>query len=296
MTLTSHLIAAKLGVGRRKERAMDLGIVSNCWRTQLEAGTALDDLIAEAARRRFVHIELRQGCLGAYENADAGHCPDAGALQALPTRFPSRPFNLALAMPFLGGTMTPEHPLFAAGLHAAVALGAAGKAHLRLVDPETPPEALTEARQAEVAEGLVALAEAAAAAGAILSVENSRQPWAALCAILVRARTRLGAEAGSLGLCYDPCNLLNAADRPDPRAETGRLRAEEIALFHYKQSRNGAAAPDVGPGDIDWPAQRDALRRIGYDGPRLFEIPAGLDIWDRLERSRDYLEELETQE
>jgi sugar phosphate isomerase/epimerase len=105
----------------------------------------------------------------------------------------------------------------------------------------------------------------------------------------------LGPRGGALGLCYDPCNLLNAADRPDPQAETGRRRAEEIALFHYKQSREDAAAPDVGPGDIDWPAQRDALRRIGYTGPRLFEIPAGPDIWDRLERSRHYLEELEKQ-
>jgi sugar phosphate isomerase/epimerase len=275
---------------------MELGIVSNCWRTQLEAGTSLDDMIAEAARHRFVHIELRQGCLGGYEHdRDGQNFPDAGALLALPSRFPAMRFNLALAMPVLGGSVTPELPLFAAGLRAAVFLGGAGKAQLRLVDPETPAEALTEARQVEVAERLAALAEAAAEAGAVLSVENSRQPWAALRAILNRGRARLGVRAGALGLCYDPCNLLSAADRPDAQAETGRLRADEITLFHYKQSRGDAPAPDVGPGDIDWPVQRDALRRIGYAGPRLFEIPAGDDIWDRLERSRDYLEKLERQ-
>lgn len=272
---------------------MDLGIVSNCWRTQLEAGTPLDDLVAEAARRGFVHIELRQGCLGAYESADTGLIPNADALIVLPSQFPAMPFNLALAMPYLSGTVTPETALFTAGVRAAVALAGAGRAHLRLVDPVTPSEGLTEARQAEVAGRLVDLAGAAAAAGALLSVENARQPWSALRAILGKARTQLGAQSGSLGLCYDPCNLLSAADRPDPQAETGRLRADEIALFHYKQSHNDAAAPDVGPGDVDWPAQRDALRRIGYTGPRLFEIPAGDDIWERLERSREYLAELE---
>jgi sugar phosphate isomerase/epimerase len=275
---------------------MELGIVSNCWRTQLEGGASLDELIEEAARRRFVHIELRQGCLGGYEHdRDGQKFPDPGALLALRGHFPALRFNLALAVPVLGGTVTPTLPLFETGLRAAVFLGGAGSAQLRLVDPETPAQALTEARQVEVAERLVALAEAAAEVGAVLSVENARQPWAALRAILNRGRARLGARAGALGLCYDPCNLLSAADRPDPRAETGRLRAEEIALFHYKQTRGDVAAPDVGPGDIDWPAQRDALRRMGYAGPRLFEIPAGPDIWERLERSREYLEELERQ-
>jgi len=40
-------------------------------------------------------------------------------------------------------------------------------------------------------------------------------------------------------------------------------------------------------------AQLAALQQIAYRGPRLFEIPPGPDIWDRLERSRDTLNELE---
>ena len=39
--------------------------------------------------------------------------------------------------------------------------------------------------------------------------------------------------------------------------------------------------------------QVEALRRMAYQGPRLFEIPPGPDIWERLERSRDYLNQLE---
>ena len=57
---------------------------------------------------------------------------------------------------------------------------------------------------------------------------------------------------------------------------------------------NGEAAPEVGPGDVDWPAQLAALKEIKYTGARLFEIPAGPDIWDRLERSRKYLEGVST--
>jgi sugar phosphate isomerase/epimerase len=170
-----------------------------------------------------------------------------------------------------------------------VFVGGAGKAHLRLVDPETSPDCLTPARCVEVAERLAALATACAEQSALLSVENSRQPWAALREILTRARERLGPRSAALGLCYDPCNLLSAADRPDPQTETGRLSADGIALFHFKQTRSGEPYPEVGPGDIDWPAQLAALRSIGYEGSRLFEIPAGPDIWERLERSREYL-------
>jgi sugar phosphate isomerase/epimerase len=139
---------------------------------------------------------------------------------------------------------------------------------------------------------LAALAAACNARGALLSVENARQPWSALRHILGRARERLGRGSGALGLCYDPCNLLNAADRPDPGAETARLRADEIVLFHLKQARAGSLLSVLGPGEIDWPAQWAALRRMGYAGPRLFEIPAGREIWERLEQSRRYLDDI----
>lgn len=265
----------------------EFGIVSNCWRAQLVEGVALDALLAEADTRGYRHIELRQGCLGDYETPrDGAAWPDAERLRQLPARFPELRFNLALALPFLGGEVRPETPLFAAGLRAAVAVRGVGRAHLRLVDPETAPEALTEPSEARLAERLAALARACIDGGATLSVENARQPWIVLRRILASARERLGDDADALRLCYDPCNLLAASDRPNPEAESLLLRADEIALFHLKQSQDGALLPEVGPGEIDWPAQRAALQKIGYTGPCLFEIPPGPEIWERLERSR----------
>jgi sugar phosphate isomerase/epimerase len=272
---------------------MNFGIVSNCWRTQLESGETLDALIAEAARLGYGHIELRQGCLGAYEAArDGDTFPEPEALLQLHQRFPGTPFNLALALPFLSGTVSPQSPLFQTGLRAAVSLSGAGSRHLRLVDPETPAEALTAVREVEAAQRLAELAAECARADAWLSVENARQAWSSLRHVLDRARARLGDQAGALGLCYDPCNLLSAADHPDPQTATSQLRAEEIALFHYKQNRDGTPHPEVGPGEIDWAAQLAALKRIGYTGACLFEIPPGSDIWERLDRSRRYLEGL----
>jgi sugar phosphate isomerase/epimerase len=265
----------------------DLGLVSNCWRMQLEEGASLDTLLSEADARGFRHVELRQGCLGAYESMrDEEAWPDGNRLRALPDRFPRLAFNVALALPYLGAGIRPDTPLFEAGLVAALAVAGAGVAHLRLVDAKTPAEAVTPSREAALAAGLAALAMACADRGAILSVENARQPWEALRRILTRARGELGDRAGALGLCYDPCNLLSAADRPDPATETPRLSAAEIALFHLKQTRSGTPLPDLATGDIDWPRQLAALEQIGYTGPRLFEIPPGPEIWDALERSR----------
>jgi sugar phosphate isomerase/epimerase len=275
---------------------MEVGIVSNCWRAQLESGASLDELIAEGVRRGYPYVELREGCLGGYESPGAdGMLPDVGALSELARRFPSVAFNVALAVPFYAAGTSPASPHFQAGLRGALALGGGASGHLRLVDPVTEPEAVTEAQTAEIAERLAALAAACGEAGARLSVENARQPWAVLRSALMAARARLGSRAGTLGLCYDPCNILSASDRPDPQAVTNSLRTEEILLFHFKQSRAGAAHPEVASGDVDWPAQLEALQLIGYTGPRLCEIPAGPDIWDRLERSRQYLEGIESE-
>src|SRR5438094_616777 len=134
---------------------MDFGIVSNCWRAQLEAGASLEDLIAEAVRRGYNYVELRQGCLGSYERgSDPG--PDAEALARLAGRFTEIGFNLALALPFFGSAVTPAHPLFQAGLDSsyAMAAGRARNAHVRLVDTETPPESLAGATPEAIAERL----------------------------------------------------------------------------------------------------------------------------------------------
>jgi sugar phosphate isomerase/epimerase len=274
----------------------DFGIISSCWRVQLESGVFLDELLAEAERRGYRHVELRQGCLAAYETAgEGGACPGADALRRLPDRFPRLRFNLAMALPYLGGEVAPESPLFEAGLRGAIALDGAGTAHLRLVDTETRGGALDQARENALATRLAALASACRGHGAILSVENGRQPWEALRRIFSGARERLAAGANALLLCYDPSNLHHAADRPDPQEVTAQLRGEEIGLLHFKQSQSGAQLPVIGPGEIDWAEQLAVLRRKAYAGPQLFEIPAGPDIWERLDQSRRYVSELEAE-
>ena len=60
-----------------------LGIVSNCWKIQLDRGQTLDVLIEQAVRQGLRAVELRQGCLGEYESAladdvSSAACPEAG--------------------------------------------------------------------------------------------------------------------------------------------------------------------------------------------------------------------------
>src|SRR5262249_21180438 len=162
--------------------------------------------VAEAVRRGYGYVELRQGCLGAYERkSDGGTTPDPGAMTRLPERFPKVGFNLALAVPFFSGRIGPDDPLFRAGVEAsrALALGGVRAAHLRLVDPETPADTLSPASADPLAERLSELASVCGARGGILSVENARQPWALLHRIFEQARALLGPRASALQLCYD---------------------------------------------------------------------------------------------
>ena len=48
---------------------MQVGLVSNCWKTQLEQGQDLVELLDRAGERGLRAIELRQGCLGRFETA-----------------------------------------------------------------------------------------------------------------------------------------------------------------------------------------------------------------------------------
>src|SRR5262245_49715167 len=109
---------------------MQFGLVSNSWRAQLQAAEPLDALIAEALRRGYRAIELRQTCLGRYERG-AESVPDADALAKLADRFPEAKLNLALAWPCFSPQATAEDRLLIAGIDAALALAADGTAHLR---------------------------------------------------------------------------------------------------------------------------------------------------------------------
>ena len=107
-----------------------------------------------------------------------------------------------------------------------------------------------------------------------------------------RARTLLGDRRGQLRLCYDPCNLLFAADAPDLNEATAALAADELSMLHGKQRRSGSVLVDVGEGDVNWSAQFALLAQAGYDGPVLLEVAPHKEVWANLERSRRYLDGL----
>ena len=72
------------------------GLVSNCWRAQLEQDYPLESLLEQAVENDYRVVELRQSCLGTFE--DAQQMPSAERLARLPERFPEVRFNLAVLL------------------------------------------------------------------------------------------------------------------------------------------------------------------------------------------------------
>lgn len=268
---------------------MILGIVSNCWKAQLADGIELEALLETAREQGYQAIELRQGALGSYERG-AEPRPDVSALAQLPQRFPDLRFNIALAMSYLNPTVTAADELFQLGIAAAKALAGASSTHLRLVDLATTPEQARSAPEAEAVDRLAELAAALSEAGGMLSLENSRQDWRRFLSMVRGARERLGSRASALKLCFDACNLLQAADHPDPALAVRELTPRMTAMIHFKQASGGVTLPLVTEGDIDWRAQMAHWRTVGYDGPALFEIAPHADVWQHLAQSRRYVE------
>ena len=267
---------------------MRWGMVSNCWAEQLRRGEPLEELIAEAARLGYADIELRQGSLGTCERGE-DHVPDASRLAALAQRFPQVTFNLAMQFAWFDPDSGPDDTMFLAGVEAARALGAPGTPHLRLVDLTSQDGT---ASTDFLAQRVVSLAEPLRAARGRLSLENAGQPWEKCLATFRRARILLGDHRGHLRLCYDPCNLLSAADEPNPTDATAGLAVEELSMLHVKQRHGGTVLPDAGEGDIDWATQFSLLKRAGYQGPVLLEIAPHAQVRANLERSRAYVETL----
>lgn len=266
------------------------GIVSNCWQRQLERGTALEVLLGQALDRGYRAVELRQTCLGSFEEPE-GFVPKVSALGGLADRFPEIRFDLALAFPFLGPGGAVEDSLFRTGVDSARALAGRFPPHLRLVDLETTGEML-RCREPEAAHEVARLAEPLAAAGGWLSLEHARQPWTSFNRVLGGARRLLGSRSDHLRLCYDPVNLLFASDRPDPAEVVRSLDAANLSMVHLKQFRAGELQISIEAGEIDWEAQISGLARHGYQGPALFEVRSDERIWENLDRSRVYLESL----
>lgn len=280
---------------------MIAGLVTNCFRHQLDAGESLLDLIAEAERRGYRAIELRQGSLGEFESDDQN--PDAQQLTELPSRFPDVRFNIAVQFPFLSPGVDPHDAVFSAGKWAAQAVSGEAPPHLRLVDLTTTDEQLAEADRFILTENLIRLVAAMAEIDGVLSIENGPQNWPALWEVFdsvrdrgsirrgasVQGRDFVSPDAHRLMLCYDPCNLLMNDANPDPATVTGGLIGDDISLFHFKQRRDGAILPTVCDGDLDWPAQVALLSHINYAGPGLFEVMSSESIWEALDESTTYL-------
>lgn len=265
-----------------------LGLVSNCWQTQLARGESLDALIAEAARRGYRAVELRQGCLGTYESGNQ-RLPHAVELGELTQRFPQLRLTIAIDLPFLDGRDYSDDPLFAAGRQAAQALGSNSSPHLRLVDLTTTTIEQTPESVNEVGSTLATLARKMSEVDGVLSFENARQPWASFWTVFQSARRQLGADGSRLKLCYDPVNLLLSGEAIDPVAIAASISPDEISMVHFKQRCNGRIAPAVCDGDIDWRAQLAALRKTGYCGPHLFEVASHKNLWEYLAGSHNYL-------
>lgn len=270
---------------------MLLGLVSNCWRTQLAGGAPLDGLISEAHRRGYRAVELRQTCLGSYESGD-DHLPLADALSDLPGRFPGIRFNVAVNVPFLNPQITPDNPVFAAGKWAAQAVAGEYPPHLRLVDLKTTGRPWAEKFEEEVATAIARLTSSVLEIDGVLSVENSRQPWNLFREVLHATRKQLGADAARLCLCFDPVNLLLPDDGTDPAEVAASLSAEELSMVHFKQRINGQIHPAVRDGDVDWAKQLALLEQIGYRGPGLFEVESHKHVWEYLAGSTEYLRRL----
>lgn len=270
---------------------MKLGIVSNCWQVQLEQLIPLEDLIDQARQAGYFIIELRQGSLGSFESPDG--FPLCDRLAELPRRFPDVHFNLAMAVGFLNPRLPVDEQTLAAGIAGARALSGTFFPHLRFVDLTTAAADFPQIDARELAISLLNLAMPFVEKGGCLSVENAREPWALLVEAIRRAHNDRPALIDHLKICYDPTNLLMAADAPQASVATESLRADELSMVHFKQRQAGPVMTTVGDGIIDWSAQIAAINKIGYNGPGLFEIAPAVDVWENLSASRRYLENLD---
>lgn len=268
---------------------MKLGVVSNCWKTQLDAGERLIDLVQRAEQQGYRAIELRQTCLGDFETSE--HLPIADRFSDFPERFPSISFDLAICVPFLNPDMSISDQMFTASLLAAQTLAGSSRPHLRMVDLMTVGEPISSISSEAAGEAIARLARPMIELGGILSVENSRQPWNWFHEAFRTARNQLGSDADSLRLCFDPCNLLLPGDDIDPVQATASLANDELSMIHFKQRREHRSCTTVCDGAIDWPAVIRVINEKEFLCPRLLEIDPSDEIWRNLEESRAYLRE-----
>jgi len=269
--------------------AMTVGVVSNCFKSQLDAGEPLAGLIDQATVRGYSVIELRQGCLGDCESRD-NLVPDPDRLQALAMACPGVKWDLALGYPCFDPSTDGDDEVFLSGCKSIVRLGSDDTPHLRLVDLTTDHTAVAPA---EAAVTVVRLLERVRGVGGMLSIEHARESWDWFSDVFTRAREAAGADGRWLKICFDPCNLLMAPERPDPAVVTAGLDSDAVSMVHIKQRRDGQPWPAVAEGEVDWAGVTAAMGRMGrgagFAGPLLFEVAPSRDLWEFLEGSRVYL-------
>lgn len=272
-----------------------LGVVSNAWTAQLGA-SSLEEQCRRAAAGGFGYVELRQRGLGDCEESVAGYprpwpLPDSLALLA--RALPGVGFNLAVEAPFMAAAVSPDDPYMRRCAAAAAALDGDPPV-LRLVDLTPVSELLEPGPQMDgLAESVAAVAAGVWTIGVRLALENSRQPVSALQQLIERAAKDLPAEIPAPQLCWDPHNQIGQNLRAEDPVETAAsIPLDELFEFHFKQGPGGAVHGDVSDGEIDWQSILATLHGRGYRGPALFEIPAGPDIWERLDRSAAYIRRL----
>mgnify|MGYP002849894443 CR=1 FL=1 len=271
---------------------MSLGIVSNCFKCQLDEGESLAGLVMESTRRGYSVIELRQGCLGDGESPGT-LVPRPDALANLTADCPGVTWDLALGYPCMDPKTDGADEIFAAGCESISRLAGEGMAHLRLVDLSTDHAGVNPA---DAAASIGRLFRRVREVGGQLSIEHARESWAWFIEVFSRAHDDAGVDRDRLKICFDPCNLLVAPDRPDPAEVTAGLDPELVSMIHIKQRRDGQPWPAVAEGEVDWESVIPAINAMhagrGFDGPLLFEVAPSRDVWDFLSGSRVYLQRL----
>ncbi len=272
---------------------MKIGAITNSWGLQID-GENLPTLVRDAKERGSKHIELRQTFLGACETGSGDEWrPVIGKLQSLADEFPDLSFNLALALPWMSGGVSPDGELFQQALKAAKTVDRDAP-HLRLVDPAQQdrvwqsPDDIPEAAMS-VAE----LASEASTQGITLSLENSWQSTGALTILVEKCREQLSSDEGRrLGLCIDPANQVLRQPETDALGELDAVPLEMLKIVHFKQVRDGSLIPTVDDGEVDCARMVRILDAKGYTGPAIFEIPSHEDAFDNLSSSMAYVERL----
>jgi len=273
-----------------------LGLVSNCWKVQLDSGVSLSSLVERASLEGFRFVELRQGCLGECEDSET-RLPNAGVLKKLAQNFPEITFDLAVELPVFSEFIDVSSKTADAMLRGARAISENDRpAHLRIVDlvSKAVPHGRADAVVANAAFYLEDVVESlrnlkAQLPGGIVSVEHSFQPWTGFRRVFESTSPVGGSLSAAVQLCYDPCNLWLTEDGKNANEITARLPVEWLSMVHLKQRVHGAISPRLEPGDVDWSRQLSLFNSAGYTGPFLFETAPSEDVWECLRDSRDYL-------